>query len=156
MGEIVCSDLTSDGAADPAALPEFLDQIDGDVCHFIADESYDGDPTGELLVKLFGVDVEITISPPKAAVLSAEAASNPTLRHQRIFTICTGGRMASQLSRGYNQRSRAETQKGRWKMDIGPKLKARSFPNQKTEAKICTHIITKMTGLGRAKFDVVA
>ena len=156
MGEIVCSDLISDGAADPTDLPEFLDQIDGDVSHFIADEAYDGDPTSELLVKLFGVAVEITIPPPKALVLSAEAASNPTLRHQCIFTICTGGRMASQVSRGYNQRSRAETQKGRWKMVIGPKLKARSFPNQKTEAKICTHIINKMTGLGRAKFDVVA
>ena len=84
-GEIVCSDLTSDGVADPIALPEFLDQIDGDVSHFIADEAYDGDPTSELLVKLFGVDVEITIPPPKAAVLSAEAASNPTLRHQRIL-----------------------------------------------------------------------
>ena len=45
---------------------------------------------------------------------------------------------------------------GRWKMVIGPKLKARSFPNQKTEAKIGTHILNKMTGLGRAKFDVAA
>ena len=155
-GEIVCSDLTSDGVADPTALPEFLDQIDGDVSHFIADEAYDGDPTSELLVKLFGVDVEITIPPPKAAVLSAEAASNPPFATSAFCAICTGGRMASQVSRGYNQRSRAETQKGRWKMVIGPKLKARSFPNQKTEAKIWTHILNKMTGLGRAKFDVVA
>ena len=84
-GEIVCSDLTSDGVADPTALAELLDQIDGDVSHFIVDEAYDGDPTSQLLVKLFGVDVEITIPPPKAAVLSAEAASNPTLRHQRIL-----------------------------------------------------------------------
>jgi hypothetical protein len=47
-----------------------------------------------LLVKLFGVDVEITIPPPKIAVLSAEAADNPTLRDQRIAAIRTGGRMA--------------------------------------------------------------
>ncbi len=81
----MCSDLTSDDVADATALPELLDQIDGDVSHFIVDEAYDGDPTSELLVKLFGVDVEITIPPPKAVVLSAEAASNPTLRHQRIL-----------------------------------------------------------------------
>lgn len=81
----MCSDLTIDGVADPTALPELLDQIDGDVSHFIVDEAYDGDPTSELLVKLFGVIFEITIPPPKAAVLSAEAASNPTLRHQRIL-----------------------------------------------------------------------
>ena len=44
---------------------------------------------------------------------------------------------------------------GRWKMVIGPKVKVRSFPNQKPEAKIGTHILNTMTGLGRAKFDVV-
>ncbi len=155
-GEIVCSDLTTDGVGDPTALPELLDQIDGDVSHFIADGAYDGDPISDLLVKLFGVDVEITIPPPKTAVLSAEAAVNPTLRDQRISAIRTGGRMAWQVSSGYNQRSRAETQMGRWKMVIGPKLKARSFPNQKTEARIGTNILNKMTELGRAKFEVAA
>ena len=64
--------------------------------------------------------------------------------------------MAWQVSSGYNQRSRAETQMGRWKMVIGPKLKARSFPNQKIEAKIGTHILNKMTELGRAKFELAA
>ena len=123
---------------------------------FIGDGAYDGNPTSDMLVKLLGVDVEIIIPPPKTAVLSAEAVSNPTLRDQRITAITTGGRMAWQVSSGYNQRSRAETQMGRWKMVIGPKLKARSFPNQKTEAKIGTHILNKMTGLGRAKFDVAA
>ena len=155
-GEIVCSDLTTDGVGDPAALPELLDQIDGDVSRFIADGAYDGTPTSDLLVKLFGVDVEITIPPPKTAVLSAKAAVNPTLRDQHISAIRSGGRMAWQVSSGYNQRSRAETQMGRWKMVIGPKLKARSFPNQKTEAKIGTHILNKMTGLGRAKFELAA
>ena len=155
-GEIVCSDLTTDGMGDPTALPQLLDQIDGDVSRFIADGAYDGGPTSDLLVKLFGVDVEITIPPPKTAVLSAEAAVNPTLRDQRIFAIRTGGRIAWQVSSGYNQRSRAETQMGRWKMVIGPKLKARSFPNQKTEAKIGTHILNKMTELGRAKFELAA
>ncbi|MFW8609915.1 hypothetical protein [Rhizobium beringeri] len=33
----------------------------------------------------------------------------------------------------YNQRSRVETQMGRWKTVIGQKLKARNFDNQKTE-----------------------
>ena len=155
-GEIVCSDLTTEDVGDATALPELLDQIDGNVSRFIADGAYDGTPTRNLLVKLFGVDVEIIIPPPKAAVLSTEAAVNPTLRDQHISAIRTGERMAWQGSSGYNQRSRAETQMGRWKMVIGPKLKARSFPNQKTEATIGTHILNKMTGLGRAKFEVDA
>ena len=89
------------------------------------------------------------------AVLSPDAAVHPTLRDQRITAIATGGRMAWQVSSGYNQRSRGETLMGRWKMVIGPKLKARSFPNQKTEAKVGTHFLNEMTGLGRAKFEVV-
>ncbi|MFW8584224.1 hypothetical protein ACOJBM_02530 [Rhizobium beringeri] len=48
--------------------------------------------------------------------------------------------MAWQKSTGYNQRSRVETQMGRWKTVIGPKLKARNFDNQKTEAKIGVHV----------------
>ena len=155
-GEIVCSDLTTDGVGDPTALPQLLDQIDRDVSCFIGDGAYDGTPTSDLLVKLFGVDVEIIIPPPKTAVLSAKAAVNPTLRDQRISAIRSGRRMAWQVSSGYNQRSRAETQMGRWKMVIGRKLKARSFPNQRTEAKIGTHILKKITELGRAKFKFAA
>jgi hypothetical protein len=147
--------LTKDDVGDPTALPDLLDQIDADVTRFIADGAYDGDPTSALLTDRFGVGVEIIIPPPKTAVLSPDGDGNPTLRDQRIAEIRTGGRMAWQGSSGYNQRSRGETVMGRWKAVIGPKLKARSFPNQKTEAKIGTHILNKMTGLGHAKFEVV-
>jgi hypothetical protein len=44
------------------------------------------------------------------------------------------GRMARRKATGYNQRSRGKTLVGRWKTVIGPKLKAHSFDNQKTEA----------------------
>jgi hypothetical protein len=154
-GHIVCSDLTKDDVGDPTALPDLLDQINADVTRFIADGAYDGDPTSALLAERFGTAVEIIIPPPKTAILSPYADDNPTLRDQRITVITTRGRMAWQGSSGYNQRSRGETVMGRWKAVIGPKLKARSFPNQKTEAKFGTHILNKMTGLGHAKFEVV-
>jgi hypothetical protein len=64
--------------------------------------------------------------------------------------------MAWQKTSGYNQRSRIETQMGRWKAVIGPKLKARSFENQKTEAKIGVQILNRMTGLGRPNFERTA
>jgi hypothetical protein len=153
-GDIVCSDLTTDDVGDPTALPELLDQIKAAVTRFIADGAYDGDPTSALLTDRFGTDVEIIIPPPKTAVLSPDAAVNPTLRDQRIAAIATGGRMAWQVISGYNQRSRGETHMSRWKTVIGPKLQARSFPNQKTEAKIGTQILNKMNELGRAKFEV--
>ncbi len=153
-GDIVCSDLTTDDVGDPTALPELLDRIDGDVTRFIADGAYDGNPTSDLITDRFGTAVEIIIPPPKTAVLSPDAAVNPTLRDQRIAAIATGGRMTWQARCGYNQRSRGETQMSRWKTVIGPKLKARGFSNQKTEAKIGTYILNKMTGLGRARFEV--
>jgi hypothetical protein len=64
--------------------------------------------------------------------------------------------MAWQKSSGYNQRSRVETLIGRWKTVIGPKLKARSFENQKTEAKIGTRILNRITELGRPNFERTA
>ena len=64
--------------------------------------------------------------------------------------------MAWQVSSGYNQRSRGEIRMGRWKMVISPKMKARSFPNQKIEAKIGSYILNNMTALGRPGFELVA
>jgi len=64
--------------------------------------------------------------------------------------------MAWQKATGYNQRSRGETLVGRWKTVIGPKLKARTFENQKTEAKIGVRALIRMTELGRPNFERTA
>jgi len=64
--------------------------------------------------------------------------------------------MAWQLSSGYNHRSRIETQMGRGKAVIGPKLKARSFENQRTEARIGVRVLNRMTELGRPSFERTA
>jgi hypothetical protein len=45
---------------------------------------------------------------------------------------------------------------GRWKAVIGPKLKARWFENQQTEAKVSVTILNKMTELGRPVFEQIA
>lgn len=132
-GEIVCSDLTTDDVGDPSALPDLLDQVDGPVDLFFADGAYDGSSTRELLVERFGTTIEIAIPPPKNATLSPNAALHPTARDRTIAQIKAQGRMAWQMASGYNQRSRGETQMGRWKAVIGPKLKAHTFGNQKTE-----------------------
>jgi hypothetical protein len=64
--------------------------------------------------------------------------------------------VAWQKLSGYNQRNRIKTQIGRWKAVIGHKLKARSFANQKAEAKIGFRILDRMTELGRPKFERTA
>jgi hypothetical protein len=87
--------------------------------------------------------------PPTTAVASPQSVLVPTVRDRHIAEIRTKGRMAGQKSTGYNQRSRVETQMGRSKAVIGPKLKARHFDNQKTEAKIGARVLNRMTELGR-------
>ena len=148
--------MTADDIGDPTALPGLLDQIDGPVDLFRADGAYDGEPTGEALIERFGASIKVTIPPPKNAVLSPDAAQNPSIRDRHIADIAAHGRMAWQKSLGYNQRSRIETQIGRWKAVIGPKLKARRFENQKTEAKIGVQILNRMTELGRPNFQRTA
>ena len=64
--------------------------------------------------------------------------------------------MAWQKATGYNQRSRVETLMGRWKTVIGPKLKARDFENQKTEAMFSARVLNRMTGLGCPRFERTA
>lgn len=74
-------------------------------------------------------------------------------RHPQLFHA--PGRMGWQKSSGYNQRARIEAQIGRWKNVIGPKLKARTLANQRTEAAIGAGILNRMTGLGCAEFERV-
>ena len=151
-GEIVCSDLTTDDIGDPTALPDMLDQVDGPVDRFLADGAYDGKPTSDLLEARLGSMIEVIIPPPKNAVFSQNAALHPIIRDLHIAEIESKGRIAWQKSSGYNQRSRIETQIGRWKTVIGHKLKARTFNNQKTETKIDVWILNRMTELGRPNF----
>ena len=120
---------------DPTVLPDLLNQIGTPVSRFIADGAYDGAPTSDLLKARFGEAVVIIIPPPKNAIPSPQSKCFPSLRDRHIVKIQTHGRMAWQSGSGYNQRSRIETQMGRWKAIIGPKLKARCFENQQTEAK---------------------
>ena len=133
-----------------------MDQIDAPVDLFLADGAFDGSSTRDLLAERFGTTLEIAIPPPKNASFSPNAAQDPTVRDRHIAEIHAHGRMAWQKTSGYNRRSRIETQMGRWKNVVGPKLKARTFENQKTEAKIGVRVLNRMTWLGRPSFERTA
>ena len=155
-GEIVCANLTTDDVGDATALPELLDQIDSSVGLFLADGAYDGSPTRDLLIHRFGSALDVVIPPPKNANFSSNMAQDPNFRDYHIAQIKTHGRVAWQSASGYNQRSRVETLMGRWKAIIGPKLKARSFAAQTTEANIGVRVLNKMTELGRPNCERTA
>ena len=48
----------------------------------------------------------------------------------------------------YNRRSLAETAMYRYKTVVGWRLRARTLPNQRTEAKIGCSVLNRMTTLG--------
>ena len=133
-----------------------MDQIDADVDLFLVDGAYDGEATIDLLTERFGSAIKVTIPPPKNAVLSPDAAQSQSTRDCHVADIAARGRMAWQTSSGHNQRSRGETLMARWNAVIGPKLKAKSFENQKTEAKIGAQILDRITELGRPNFERTA
>lgn len=130
--------------------------VDSTGLKIFGEGAYDGIPIYDLLKTRSGENVEIIIPPPKNATRSSLSSHDPTLRDRRITEIPARGRMAWQTSGAGNQRSRIETQMGRWKAVIGPKLKARHFENQQTEAKIGVAILSKITDLGRPVFEQIA
>ena len=107
----------------------------------------------------------MVIPPPKNAVTRPQSARGSTVRDRHIAQIRSNGRMAWQVATGYNQRSRIETQIGRWKSVIGPKLKSpqllqvnhgdqgrpeSSEHNDRTRtACVRTHRLTLRLGKGR-------
>ena len=100
--------------------------------------------------------IEVTIPPPKFAILSANAGQDSTARDCHIAAIATRRPMSWQKASGYNQRSRGDPLMGRWKGIIGLKVRARTFGNQKTETKIGVRVLNRMTGFGRPSFERTA
>ena len=155
-GAIVCAALTHDNVGDSTALPGLLDQLDAPVTGFLADGAYDGASTRNLLRQRYGETLDVVIPPPKDAVIRLQSARDATVRDRHIAQIRSNCRMAWQTATGYNQRSRIETQMGRWKSVIGPKLKSRSFSRQITEIQLGRKVLNTMTALGRPVFERIA
>jgi hypothetical protein len=58
------------------------------------------------------------------------------------------GRMGWQKAVGYGRRSLGETAVFRYKAIIGRRLRARTLPGQKTEARVACSVPNRMTRLG--------
>jgi hypothetical protein len=63
--------------------------------------------------------------------------------------ITENGRLAWQKATTYEQRSFVETTMGRYKALIGPRLRARGFAAQQTEAAIGVAVLNRMLAAGR-------
>ena len=146
-GMIVAQSLPDQDADDPSQVAPLLDQIDSGIARVTADGAYDGAPTYEAIAAR-GDDIEIVIPPRSTAVPSGELG--PFAQRDRHLEMITGrGRLAWQIATDYGQRSLVETTTGRYKALIGPRLRARGFAAQQTEAAIGVAVLNQMLAAGR-------
>ena len=131
---------------DTSAIKNLLNQVD-DFDIFMGDGAYDGDPTYKRILDK-NPKAAVIIPPRKNAV---EESSDYDQRNAHTNTIKKLGRIAWQKLVDYGIRAHSELAMLRYKIIIGPKMKARQLLQQKTEANISVRVINKMTQLGMPK-----
>ena len=146
-GMIVAQTLTDQDTDDPSQVAPLLDQIGASIVRVTADGAYDGAPTYQTIAT-HGDDIEVVI-PPRATAVPGGEPGPPTQRDRHLRMITDQGRLAWQAATGYGQRALVETTMGRYKALIGPRLRARSFAGQQTEASIGVAVLNRMLAAGR-------
>jgi hypothetical protein len=141
-GLIMAHTLTDQDVDDPSQVAPLLGQIGAKIARVVADGAYDGDPTYQTIAA-HGADIKVVIPPRSTAVLSNETGP-PTQRDCHLKMITEQRRLAWQVSTDYGRRSLIETTMGRYKVLIGPRLRARGFPAQQTEAAIGVAVLNRM------------
>ena len=141
-GMIVAHVLTDQDNDDPSQVAPLLDQIDIPIARVTADGAYDGAPT-YATIATHGDDIKVVIPPRSTAVLSGK--SGPLAQRDRHLEMITEqGRLAWQKATDYGKRSLVETTMGRYKALILPRLRARGFVAQQTEAAIGVAVLNRM------------
>jgi len=140
-GMIVAQTLTDQDVDDPSQVAPLLDRIDGPIGRVTADGAYDGAPTYETIAE--HGDIEVVI-PPRSTVVPSGELDPPTQRDRHLAMIAERGRLAWQVATDYGRRALAETTMGRYKMLIGPRLRARRPATQQTEAAIGVVVLNRM------------
>jgi hypothetical protein len=89
------------------------------------------------------------VIPPRSTAVPSGEEGLPTQRDRHLAMIAEQGRLAWQAATDYGRRSLAETTMGRCKTLIGPRLRARGFAAQQTEAAIGVAVLNRMLVVGR-------
>ena len=93
-------------------------------------------------------EAAVVIPPHSTAKRGAQADQAPIQRDRHTQMIKQRGRLGWQRATGYGRRSLVETAMFRYKTLIGRRLRARSLPGQKAEARMGCAVINRMTHLG--------
>lgn len=148
--EILASELTTNEVGNSPMVGPLLHQLPGSIASVLADSAYDGGPVYRAIAQRQPDSPPAVIIPPRAtAVLRpATGAAPPSQRDRHIQTIQEKGRRGWEKAVGYGKRSLVETAMFRYKTLIGPVLRARTLPAQKTEARVACSVMNRITQLG--------
>lgn len=142
--QILACELTTPEVGDPSAVPDLLAQIEAPFEVFMGDGAFDGEPVSNAVLAK-QADAQVVVPPRKTALYSEAGDSQ---RDGHIRAIQERGRIAWQKENDYGLRSRVELAIQRYKRIIGNAMKARSLPQQKTEAWFSASALNMMTNLG--------
>jgi hypothetical protein len=92
------------------------------------------------------------VIPPRSTAVPSDEAGSPTQRDHHLEMITEQGRLAWQVSNNHGQRYLVATTMGRYKVLIGPRLRARGFAAHPTEAAIGVAVLNRMLAAGRPDF----
>jgi len=148
--EILVHELTKSNVHDGAVLPDLLEQTDVVLDQVSADKAYDSFKCHDAIYQRSARPV---IEPRQGASSKPPPGLKdpPPTRGQIVTRIHQIGRKEWKKESNYHRRSLAETAMFRYKTIIGPKMHARTFQNQKTEAAIAVAILNKFAALGMPK-----
>ncbi len=142
--------LTGKDVGDITACPGLLATAEGPIASVIADGAYDG--ASVYKAASFGQHdllPDIIIPPRASSVINDENADTPTARDRHVQYIAGKGCMAWQKAVGHGRRSLKETAVGYYEPIIGPKLQARSFDGQQSEAAITVRVFNRRVRIVR-------
>ena len=142
--QIIACDITDNSKGDPTTAVDLFSQIEHSFNVVMGDGAYDSVPLTTAIMNQ-QPDASIVIPPPSNAVISYDGN---TQRDQHIRLLEKVGRIAWQKENDYGLRSHVELCMLRYKKIIGPNLKAREIPQQKTEGGIAVRALNRMTSLG--------
>ena len=146
---VIVAEIVTDGNVNDAKMAlELIDEVPDDIASFTADAAYD-------TIAIYDANAvrgsEVIVPPSKSATRSRQRRFRTSACDRTIMRIKEVGRRRWKKESGYHQQARVENTFFRYKMIVGPGLRARHPKSQHVEALMACNILNRMAGLGMPK-----
>jgi hypothetical protein len=144
--QVVATSITDKDVLDRRAMPELLDQVEGQIGQVLGDGAYDYSVCYDSIAER---GARAVIPPKQRARLWGKPHTKS--RDENVKTMRRIGLKNWKQKARYHRRSLVETAMMRLKTIFSQKLKARTFGRQAVEARIKCAALNRMTELGMPK-----